>query len=121
MQTPGSDEVEFHLATLLIDLRGISAMSSMMTRETWLYTMQPLIAHATGVCFALASVVEGDAARCAGELAQTIASVSPPEAGAESTPGSNTAAWKAIRAMHGELTSSLASSGIKPWVLGKTP
>jgi hypothetical protein len=119
MTTCSDDEVEFHLATLMVDLRALSAMSSMMSRETWLHTVQPLVMHATGVCYALASIVDGEPARCATELAGAIASVLPPEEGSELQPGANDAAWKLIREKHVQLGQTFATTGIKPWVLGR--
>jgi hypothetical protein len=89
-----------------------------MGRDPWLSTVQPMIAHAAGVCFAIASITQGETARVANELAQEVGSVMPPEEGAERA--SNEDAWKAIADKHRELVATLpATTKIRPWVRGR--
>jgi len=115
----GNDEIEFHLATLVIDLRAINAMST-MSRDGWSHSAYPIVVHAVGVCFGIASMLDGDAARCAKELGVAIGKALPPEGGAEASPGANDAVWKAIRWKQSELAGFLASKQLKPWLLGRT-
>jgi hypothetical protein len=115
----GNDELEFHLATLIVDLRAISAMST-MSRDVWAHSAHPIVVHAVGVCFGLASILDGDAALRAQELGVAIGKVLPPEGASAASPGGNDAAWKAIRWKQSELAGLLASKTLKPWLLGRT-
>ena len=121
MSEAGDDELEFHLGTLLVDLRAIDHMSG-ASREAWAYTVQPLIAHAAGVCHALASITAEEPAQCARELAVAIAQVHAPESDETlSSPGRNEAAWKWVRDKHLELVHHFAGRGINTWVMGRRP
>ena len=115
MYEPSNDEIEFHLATLTVDLRALFTVSSVMSRAAWSPMVLPLIGHVTGVCFALESILGDEDARFVKALAVAIGSIEAPPKNAETAP--NAKAWEAIRAAHAELAKRFVGRGMKPWVL----
>jgi hypothetical protein len=109
------EEIEFHLATLTVDLRALFTMASVMSRAAWSPTVLPLLAHVTGVCLALESILDDEDARFVKALALAISSIQAPERNAETAP--NEKAWGAIRAAHADLAKRFVGRGMKPWVL----
>jgi|HubBroStandDraft_2_1064218.scaffolds.fasta_scaffold484970_1 hypothetical protein len=115
MYEPSVEEIEFHLATLVVELRALFRIASSASRSLWIHTVMPIIAHASGVCFALEAILDGEDARLAKALAIAITSLQPPEKNAEAV--SNDDAWRAIRAAHADLAKRFVGRGLKPWVL----
>jgi hypothetical protein len=113
MHIADDPEVEFHLASLLVDLRALDVVSSAPADlDVWLYAGPPLVAHATGVCFSLTKALcgEGEAARCAKELALAIA-------GLRSNRPETQRTLDEISEKHAELVACFADTPIQPWVL----
>jgi hypothetical protein len=115
-----NDELEFHLATLKVALRVLGSLEASATAETWAYTVQPSIAHAIGVCYALEAVqgVDDDAVRSANELADAIGSLASPEQEVRPS-GWNEEAWTNIANKHAGLTKHFMKRGLKAWLFGK--
>ncbi|HEY4016717.1 MAG TPA: hypothetical protein VGM06_25450 [Polyangiaceae bacterium] len=101
-------EIAFHLSTLLVDLRALSALSIVSSREGWVSTTLPMLAHTAGICTALGTCLDGEPARIALALTQNIGALKPP-------PDSNIETWKSINEACKLLLDELSALGIKPW------
>ena len=69
-----ANELEFHLATLLQDLR-IIELSLSGSRETWVHTGLPRITHASALCRVIGEWLEPDRSASLMALAVAVADV----------------------------------------------
>jgi hypothetical protein len=107
-------ELEFHLATLLQDLRGLRILAE-QSREAWLYTVQPLHAHASSLCMVIEDGCDDERQRAAvHDVFKALSNLAPPDQNSDRS--HNESAWSQIHVAHGRLASVFAGR-VKPWVV----
>jgi hypothetical protein len=106
-------ELEFHLATLLQDLRLLGVLVHQSSRKTWLYTVQPLQAHAVGLCsLIMESTADSQKAAVEG-LFTAVLEINPPD---EKGGSVNEAVWAKVKSAHAQVATAFAGQ-CKPWVV----
>ncbi len=106
-------ELEFHLATLLQDLRLLGVLVHQSSRKTWLYTVQPLQAHAVGLCSLITELTEDPQRAAVQELFAAVLEINPPN---DKGVHANEGVWAKVKAAHGKVRAAFAGR-CKPWVL----
>ncbi len=105
-------ELEFHLATLLQDLRLLGVLVHQASRKTWLYTVQPLQAHAVGLCSILMDVTDAAQKAALQNLFTAVLEINPPN---DKGVHANEPVWQKVKAAHGQVASAFAVLR-KPWL-----
>jgi hypothetical protein len=106
-------ELEFHLATLLQDLRLLGVLVQQASRKTWLYTVQPLQAHVVGLCSLIMESTADPEKAALEELFAAVLEINPPN---DKGVHANAGAWAKVKAAHGRVASAFAGR-CKPWVV----
>ncbi|HXN33191.1 MAG TPA: hypothetical protein VN894_15070 [Polyangiaceae bacterium] len=106
-------ELEFHLATLLQDLRLLGVLVHQSSRKTWLYTVQPLQAHAVGLCSLIMESTEDLQKAAIQELFTAVLEINPPN---DKGVHSNEGVWAKVKAAHGRVGAAFAGR-CTAWVL----
>ena len=106
-------ELEFHLATLLQDLRLLGVLVHQSSRKTWLYTVQPLQAHAVGLCSLVMEFTEGPQKAAINDLFAAVLEINPPD---DKGVHANEVVWAKVKAAHGKVGTAFAGR-CKTWVL----
>jgi hypothetical protein len=106
-------ELEFHLATLLQDLRLLGILVHQSSRKTWLYTVQPLQAHAVGLCSLIMDFTQDPQRAALQELFTAILEINPPN---DKGIHANEGVWAKVKAAHRQVASAFAGR-CKPWVV----
>jgi hypothetical protein len=106
-------ELEFHLATLLQDLRLLGVLVQQASRKTWLYTVQPLQAHAVGLCSLIMESTEDPEKAALQALFTAVIEINPPnDKGVQANEG----AWGKVKTAHARVASAFAGR-CKAWVV----
>lgn len=106
-------ELEFHLSTLLQDLRLLGVLVPQASRKTWLYTVQPLQAHAVGLCSLMVESTDDPQKAALQELFAAVLEINPPN---EKGIHENEGVWAKVKFAHARVASAFAGR-CKPWVL----
>ena len=106
-------ELEFHLATLLQDLRLLGVLVHQASRKTWLYTVQPLQAHAVGLCSLIMELTDDPQKAAMRVLFTAVLEINPPN---DKGVHGNEDVWTKVTAAHGNVRAAFAGR-CQAWVL----